>query len=285
VATAEAQPFKAHLIELRRRLFACVGAISLGVGLGYMYREPLINWLEKPLNAPLYYTSPMGSLQFLFQVCFMVGVIVALPVIVYNILGFMEPALPRRYRPLKRFMIVISSCLLATLGVGFAYVVVLPAALHFFAHLNIGSVQPLISTSEYFSFAAGLLATFAVLFQLPLIMLGINTIKPLPPKKLWKYQKYVIVLSFGVALVLPFAYDPVTQLFIALPLIALYELSMLLVWWANRPQDRRRAQVGEPAPQVAIEPPTAAAPAMTAVPPGSVIVTRRVDRGRPIQLG
>jgi hypothetical protein len=160
---------------------------------------------------------------------------------VYNLIRYIEPALgPRRLGRGAVIGIMSASAVLAWLGVAFAYVVILPAALRFFAGFGDGMIKPLISTTAYFSFVTGCLVSFAAIFQLPLLLLFINHIRRMPPGSLGRYRRHVIIGSFALALVLPFTYDPITQFLVALPIIVLYELSVALVWLVNR-----RGRAGE----------------------------------------
>lgn len=232
------QPIIRHIQELRRRLFWSVVCLCAGAGIGYFLNEKIFNILIKPLNQPLFYTSPTGGFDFLLKICIFFGVIVSVPVFTYNILKFLEPTLPSHNRwLLVKFL--ASSCVLAVFGVGFAYFISLPAALHFLNSFGSDQVKSLISTNEYFSFVMVYLAGFAVLFQLPIIILFINRIKPLKPGGLMKQQRFVIVISFVAAAVITPTPDPLNQTIMAGPIIALYQISILLVWLVNRKSQKR----------------------------------------------
>ncbi len=228
------QSFYEHVSELRKRLGISAGIFVLGGVIGYIYRLPIINLLRKPLNAPLYYNTPAGNFALIMQVSLLVGAFVALPVLAYNFIRFFEPLLDRQLKHRSVIGLAVLSLLLGSLGLVFAYVVVLPMSLHFFQSYKIDGVHALISASSYLDFVIKCLITFIFLFQIPMVVLFINRIKPLSPRRLLKYEKYVVVGSLVIALVLPFTYDPLTQFVIALPIIFLYNFSLLLVWLINR---------------------------------------------------
>ncbi len=225
--------FLEHLEELRSRLMWSVLVLVLGGIVGYAIHQTIFKLLIRPLNKPLYYTSPAGGLDFLIKICIFFGFICALPVLVYNFLKFLEPALPNHARK-GMLRILLSSMILAIFGICFAYFISLPAALYFLASLGNGEITALISANEYLSFVMIYLAGFAALFQLPLILLFINRLRPWRPSQLMKFQGYVILASFIIAAILTPTPDPLNQTIMAVPIIVLYEVSVGLIWIKNR---------------------------------------------------
>ncbi len=232
-ASLALKPFIEHVYELRRRALICVVAVIAFASLGYTIHSKLLFVLQKPLGEVLYYTSPAGGFSFVFKLCTLFGFICALPVIFFNLMKFISPLFSstnRRSIPTY----AIYSCILAFFGVAFAYTISLPAALHFLANFGGESIQSLITADEYFSFALAYLVGFAFLFQLPLIILTINQIRPQSPGELMRYQRYVILGSFILAAVLTPTPDFMNQTMMATPIIVLYQLSIVLVWFVNR---------------------------------------------------
>lgn len=119
----------------------------------------------------------------------------------------------------------------------------MPAALHFLSGFGSENIKALISTGDYFSFMSLYLIGFAVFFQLPLVMLIINTIKPLQPKKLVGYINYVILISFILAAVITPTPDVINQIIMALPPITLYLLSIIVIAAINMGKGEEKAQV------------------------------------------
>lgn len=223
------KPVIEHVHELQRRLMWIVffvGACSAGA---YAVHQHLLVLLQKPLGENLYYTSPAGGLTFLFKLCITAGLIMALPAIIYNILKFFRPALdPHQQDGLFKY--TVWSFILASAGVAFAYFLSLPAALHFLMQFGNDSIQSLINVNEYFNFAIAYVGGFACLFQLPLVVLFINRVKPLTPRKMMSAQRYVVVGSFIIAALLTPTPDPLNQAMMAAPMIVLYQFSILMVW-------------------------------------------------------
>jgi hypothetical protein len=136
-----------------------------------------------------------------------------------------EQALPRK----RVYLTTAVSAIFAIAGAVFAFYCILPGTLHFFAGFQISGLSALISADSYLNFVINIIVTFVIIFQLPLLVVFIDSIKPLPPKKLLGLEKWVILGSLIIALITPFTYDLVTSLLIALPIIVLYNLSIVMV--------------------------------------------------------
>ncbi len=276
-------PVREHIRELRRRLLVVVACLFVGAGLGFWQKDFLIWFVQKPLGEPLYYTSPQGGFTFVMAISLLAGAIAALPVLVYNLLRFVEPA---GQRPLGRRLIAVAlmgSVILAAAGATFAYLVGLPLALHFFSQIGTPRLQALISADQYLKFVIGQVAVFMMIFQLPLMVLVLGRISPLTSKVLAKGRKWVIVAAFAIGVVLPMSPDPVTQFMLATPIIMLYELSIWLLYLMKRPPKVRPAPppatpepIVQPLPAPAVKPRRPQRPV-----PGRVIDLSEHDAHRP----
>jgi len=225
------QPFSEHVRELRRRLLYSVAALLIGSIVGYIIHESLFSLIRRPLHQELYYTTPTGGFNAIIKISILFGVLVGVPVFIYQICKFLSPGFRYRFRMGR---VIVLSIVLAILGILFAYYVSLPAALHFLANVDSKDLQSLITVNEYLNFVIGYIASFALLFQLPLIMLFINRIKPQRPGRLMRIQRWVILISFIVAALLTPTPDPINQAIMAMPIILLYQFSVILIWFANR---------------------------------------------------
>ena len=230
--------FADHIHELRHRVMYSLIALLLGCVVGYRLRGQIIAWLVKPLGKQLFYTSPTGGFDFILKICMFLGFIIAVPVIVYNTLQFIAPVVPSHVTK-KTGRVLITSSILALAGLLFAYYVSLPAALHFLNAFSSGPIQSLITAQEYFNFVIIYLSGFAALFQMPLIFSFINNITPLKPAKLFDKQRIVILVSFIIAAILTPTPDPINQTLMALPIILLYQASILVVWLQNKHKSNR----------------------------------------------
>lgn len=229
-----------HLRELRRRLLICVLFVLAGSIAGYALQDTLLAIIQKPLGDVLYYTTPGGGFTFIFELSVVFGIVITVPILLYQAIKFIEPAISKLS---LRFIagIVLASYILALGGMAFAYFISLPAALHFLGEFGGDGIRSMITAEAYFSFASKYLLGFAALFQLPLLLLLINRIKPQRPRKLLGIVRYVIVGSFIVAAILTPTPDPINQALMAGPIIALYIVSVGLVALVNRRQRPARS--------------------------------------------
>lgn len=226
--------FSDHIRELRKRVLLCVIALGVCGGIGFALHKPIIFWIQHPWQQPLYYFNPAGSFNFVLKVSLFAGIMAALPVLTYQIIRFVEPALPIKIKKSTMGGVILASLILAVAGAAFAFYVLVPVSLKFFAGYASGTVKPLLSADEYLNFLISCLATFAVLFQIPLIIMFINRVKPMRPNKILRYQRHIVVGAFVLAVVLPFTYDPVSQFAMAVPVVFLFYLSVILLWVTNR---------------------------------------------------
>lgn len=172
--------FIEHVNELKLRLVLVVISIVGFSVLAYVFHNLLMSIIQRPFGQTLYFTSPVGGLNFLIKLCVTFGVILTLPICMYQITKFFAPVLENMH---KRALIpyLISSVVLAYSGVIFAYYISLPNALHFLTNFSNKAITALITANEYYDFVLAYLLGFAVLFQIPLIVLFVNRVKPLTP--------------------------------------------------------------------------------------------------------
>jgi sec-independent protein translocase protein TatC len=231
----EKLPLIEHLHELRRRLFYVAACIAVGSAITYGLERKLVDILLRPSNGQHFiYTSPLGGMNFLFSVCLDVGLVVATPVIIYQLLAFLQPLMKDTTR---KFLLLASASagIVAACGLLFGYFIGLPSALHFLLHqFATVQVRPLITIQSYMQFVALYLFGSALMFQLPLILLLINRIKPLKPSSLFKYERHLIAGSFVVAFIMNPTPNIIDQLFVVLPIIISYQVGILLLWFVQR---------------------------------------------------
>ena len=218
-----------HVKEIQIRILVVVLVLIIGMAVGYLFYEPLFAFIKAPLNGPLHYTSPSGSFSFIIKICMMVGIIATLPVAVYNLIMFVQPALGKKISKVRVYVTTCLSLFLASAGAAFAFFIIIPLALKFFYKFQVDGLVALISADDYLRFVINVVITFVLIFQLPLVISFIDHITPLPPKKLFKAEKFIIVGSVMVGVLVPFALDPTVQLLIASPIIVLYNFSIVVV--------------------------------------------------------
>lgn len=219
--------FSDHLKELKNRFLVWFCSFCLFSLAGYFFYQPLLNWFLTPLNSPLFYSSPVGALQTIFTVCLLFGFILSLPIFLFQVIKFLEPAVSKKLNFI--FVYILISFVLAISGVLTAYYLVLPATLEFLSNFAADKLQALISTKDYFSFVTKYFLAFALFFQLPLIVFILNKFINLSARTLIKYWRQVFVISFLLSALLTPTPDPINQTIMALPIILLYLISILVL--------------------------------------------------------
>lgn len=235
-----------HLHELQGRLFSTVLVFILIAGAAYPFFDKIAGWLMAPLrkDQELVYLTPGGAFSFIIKVCVYVGVIGALPVIVFHLYRFIMPAV-KKVHIQSVLKYTIASFLLAVAGILFAYYVSLPASLYFLTGFSLNHIDPMLTIDSYFSFVMTYMLAGALLFQMPLVMLIINSVTPLTPKKLMSFQRHMLVISFIIAAVISPTPDALNQILLASPLVVMYQVGIILIWRVNRRRNRREATTME----------------------------------------
>lgn len=221
-----------HLEELRRRLIIAIVAIAAGSLLSYVFASELVHYITAPAGK-LYYMNPAEAFFTYLKVSVFTGFLLALPVVVYQLWAFIVPALTNQERTAS-LILVPASVVLFFVGLAFSYFLVLPAGLKFFLGFATAELQPLISIGEYLSFVISFLLPFGVIFELPLVILVFAKLGLITSSFLLKKRKVVLVLSFVVGAVISPTPDVFSQTMVAVPLVVLYEVSILIVKYILR---------------------------------------------------
>ena len=231
--------FIEHLQELRKRLFFVAASVIAGGAIAYNFHEPITRALLAPANGQQFiYTSPGGGFDFLFRICLYGGILFAIPTMVYQLLRYLEPLMKHESLAFIRKG-AFASVVLAAIGIISGYSIGLPAALHFLLQgFSSEQIKALITIQSYMSFVMMYLLASALLFQIPLILLLINRIKPLKPKQLLKHERWMIVGALVISAIISPTPDIQNLLLLSIPMIAMYQLGIFLVWIANRKHRR-----------------------------------------------
>jgi sec-independent protein translocase protein TatC len=225
-------PLTAHLQELRKRLILSFIAIGAAFILCYAFADSIFNILA----APLIKVMPAGgSLIFIglaeafftyMKVAFIAAVILVSPFVLYQIWAFVAPGL---YQKEKRYVIpfVLGGSLFFAMGVLFAYFVAIPIGFKFLLGYATDFIKPMPSMKEYLTFSIKFLLAFGLVFEFPVVLVLLARIGVVDAKMLARQRKYAILLIFIFAAIIT-PPDFISQVLMALPLIGLYELSILL---------------------------------------------------------
>lgn len=224
-------PFTAHLEELRNRLVRSFIAIIIGASAAYAFKEKLFDILTRPLlevlpnEGTIIFTGLPEAFFTYLKVSLLAGCFLASPVILFEFWMFVVPGLYKKERLILGPVIFLSTLFFVG-GSLFGYFYVFPFGFKFFVGFATDTLQALPSMKEYLGFVTKLLIAFGLVFELPIIITCMAALGLVTPKFLRTYRKYAIVLFFVAAAILT-PPDVVTQVLMALPLILLYELSII----------------------------------------------------------
>ncbi len=225
------RPFTSHLEELRKRLIVCFIAVGVCFAICYGFSKKLFEILMGPLIAvmppgdKLIYTGLPDAFFTYLKVALLAAILLAVPVIFYQIWMFIMPGLYEKERRTVLPAVVLSSIFFAG-GALFGYFIVFPFGFKFFLGFSSEFIRPMPSIREYLGFSSKLLLAFGIVFEMPLFIIILIKLGVVNIAQLKAYRKYVIIIFFVFAAILT-PPDVVTQLMMAGPLMLLYELSIL----------------------------------------------------------
>jgi sec-independent protein translocase protein TatC len=245
-------PLLDHLIELRKRLIYSTAAIAIFFIGCFVFAEQIYNVLLVPFiwaaggpeQVKMIYTAPQERFFTNINVARFGAIFLAFPIVAGQIYAFVAPGLYRKER--RAFVpYLVATPIFFVLGALLVYFVVSPMALHFFLGMQQtapGQVQIEMVTrvSEYLGFIMTLIIAFGICFQLPVILTLLARIELVNVQQLKKGRRYAVVIIVAIAALLS-PPDPFSQLGLATPMYALYELSILSVRWVERDRARKLA--------------------------------------------
>lgn len=224
-------PFTSHLEELRNRLIKCFIAVGVGFAASYGFKEILFEILVRPLTKVmaegdhLIFTGLPEAFFTYLKVALLAGLMLASPVILYQFWIFVAPGLYRKERRLLGPIVLLSSFFFIA-GALFGYFIVFPWGFKFFLGFATESIRPLPAMKEYLSFSAKLLLAFGLVFEMPMVLTFLARLGIVSVDFLKRNRKYAVLLFFvGAAILTP--PDVVTQIMMALPLMLMYEFSII----------------------------------------------------------
>lgn len=225
-------PLTSHLQELRKRLVLSFISIGVGFVICYAFSQPLFDILSRPLlkvmpsGGTLIFTSVAEAFFTYMKMAFIAGIILASPFVLYQVWAFVAPGL---YRHEKKYVIpfVAAGTFFFVLGILFAYVVAIPVGFKFLLGYATDFIKPMPSMKEYLSFSIKFLLAFGLVFEFPVVLVLLARIGVVDAKTMARHRKYAILLIFIFAAVMT-PPDIISQLLMAIPLMGLYELSIIL---------------------------------------------------------
>ncbi len=217
--------------ELRRRFILIIIFLFIffiiGFSLSNFFIKRILNDLILIENVKIIGLTPVEYILTQVKVGFIISLIIAIPIIIYELLVFIRPGLSKKERNAIK-LILPTFILLFLIGIVFAYFIFLPIAIYFLGNLSKGIIENIWSINKFINFVLLSCLSFGIIFQMPLLLAVLNKLGIINVGKLKKYRAHVYVSLFLLAaLITP--PDFITQIIIALPLIILYEASLLVI--------------------------------------------------------
>lgn len=230
-----------HLDELRARLFIVLGSLAIGTIVAFAFHSRVLDWLNRPLPPGHRHLLAIGVAEpftVTITVSLYAGFVLSLPVILWQVWSFFAPAFePSAER--KMLGLVAFAVALGAAGLAFGYWILLPRAIHWLTNYDSKHFAHLIQAKAYYSFVATVLLGIVIVFQLPLVVLGLVAIGVLSSRTLRKNRRIGYFIVAVIALALP-GPDPVTTFLELLPMWALFEGSIWLAVLFERRQPAAR---------------------------------------------
>jgi sec-independent protein translocase protein TatC len=226
-----------HLDELRARIVVCIAALAVALGLCFWQNHLLLEIASGPLpdgREKLLTFGVTEPLMTTVTVSVYGALLLSLPVILYQLYAYVLPAFSDAERRVVLPILMLAP-LLFLAGVAFAYFVVMPAAVEFLLNFNDSEFNVQVRARDYYSFFATTLLAAGIVFQLPLAIIAVTRLGIVKVEQLSANRRYAYLAIAVLAAMLP-GVDPISMLIEMVPLLALYELSILLARVLGRPR-------------------------------------------------
>ena len=227
--------FLEHLEELRKRLIRSCIAVGVGMALSAIFIDRIANFVLNqilrtlPADSALIYTNPSDGFAFWFNITLIAGLLLSAPFVMYQVWGFIAPGL---YTHEKKFVVpfVLLTTIGTILGALFSNYVLFPGMMKFFAAMSSPRLRMLPSINDTFDHYIRMMLAMILVFQMPSLVFFLAKFRLVTARFLWRQFKYAVLVSFIVAAVLTTSPDPWNQTAFALPMIALYLISIVIAW-------------------------------------------------------
>lgn len=213
--------FLGHLAELRRRVLIALGVWLVGCAVCWPFAKEGLIWLLGPLGRPAIFLGPAEGFLVTFKVAMGGGLVLALPVILWQVLAFSLPALKRRERRAVG-LLLMSGTLAFVSGAWFGWRVVLPVMMKFFMSFNSELLQAQVAANRYLSFVLFLLLGAGAAFEFPIVIAGLAWARLVTARTLLRQWRPAVLGCFVAGAILTPSPDAVTMLLVAVMLVVLY---------------------------------------------------------------
>jgi len=234
VVAGAVMPLVDHLAELRRRIIWSALAVGLGAVVGFAFGEPVIALLKAPLPAgtPLIVTGIGDAFAIRLRISLVIGVILAMPVILWHVWRFVAPGLtPAERRAVLPW--IPTALVFFVIGVTIAYVI-LPFAAAFLLSFQTPEFQTLLSLRDYFDFVATLFLAFGILMEFPILLVGLSRVGIVTSERLRRARRFVILIIAVFSAVATPGGDLVSPTVLGVTLYVLFEVTLLVIRRSGR---------------------------------------------------
>ncbi len=245
----DSMTFLEHLDDLRKRLFYSFLAVVIAVIPAWFFHKQLYDILAVPVTKylpegkTLAFTSLTAPFMLYIKVSFLAAILFSSPFVFIQLWYFISPGLYKKERK-SVFPFVFFSSVFFITGAVFAYFVVFPFAVRFFLSIGEG-FDPVITVDQYFTLALRVILGIALVFELPTLVYFLSRFGIITSKLMTKYFKYAVLVVFIIAAVITPTPDPITQSIVALPMLALYGLSILIALVVGKRKEKKRKKEEE----------------------------------------
>ncbi|MGI5879335.1 MAG: twin-arginine translocase subunit TatC [Syntrophomonadaceae bacterium] len=236
----EKQTLIEHLEELRKSLIISVVAIIVAAVASFYYSEQILTLIMAPLsslNEGLVVTGVTEAFFVKLKLSFLSGFVIAFPIVVWAIWRFFKPALFPHERKYVYILLPIS-VLLFVIGVLFAYFGILRLVLNFFIYIAGTNLETMFKVDQYVSFVMAFTIPFGLVFELPVVIFFLTKLGIVNYQMLARSRKYALLIIVILAAALTPGPDPVSQMFMAVPVYLLYEISIWISKYSKRSSGR-----------------------------------------------
>ena len=227
-------PLGGHLSELRRRIIVTTVSLMVATVVAFAFHRLIFDLLMTPAQGfdslrdqKLVFTQMTEMIGIIMKVSLMGGLVLASPVILYQVIMFVAPGLTSRE---KRYLFALlpGAMISFVAGAAFGYFVLLPPALGFLLTFGSDIATPMIRVGNYINLVVTLLFWLGVSFETPLVMFFLSKIGVVTPRALARQRRFAVVVAFILGALITPTFDPVNQTLVAVPIILLYELGIWL---------------------------------------------------------
>lgn len=239
-------PFLDHLEELRWRIIWSLGALVIGVGIGFfiVLKYDLLIWMQGPIlpylkGRRLANMNVAGGFSITMQTALILGVVFALPMLIYQVWAFLSPALHRHEKRIA-IPVIVSAFFLFLGGAALAWFFVLPMTLKFLTGVGENAFDQVISASDYFGFVSSMVLLMGAVFELPILVLLLSVFGLVTPQMLARFRKHALIGSYIAAAIITPGDAFTATVGLVIPIYCLYEVSIGVSYVVQRIKARKK---------------------------------------------